>query len=590
MIETGVNISLQESNVTANARRISDSFDGISKSAEDINSAFDPKRLDEYNSKLSEISKNYGMMNNQANAQANSQGGSRAGGMMGTLQSVPGSIAQAGSGDVAGAALNTGGKGLTSMASSILGGPGAIAAGLLVAGGVATNAVADMYSTRADPAQRLSALQDQLYTDVNANTEALRREMATTVEQVSRFGKTYAEGATARESFLKAGGTNLAGSRSAEYSTAYAADYGALSSFEGMGQRYGQERSLDTTWATLRAQGLGPGQFEEVMGGIEQTFSGLLSQGIVRSMEDIGRSQTFFSQAGQTWQGGIGAQRLQGMNQAVSQAGSLQGDDDLFLYRAAAQLSGGDMLETKKLMEQGLTPELFQNLMQEYEKFGYGKTESIMQLSRTFGLSTTAAEEMYNLDGAGLSLDYEARQDSGMTRGVGLTRETEYSATIERIIQMIAGGSLGGKAFDARAMVVGGGEEVLKFFERMISMSPEEVDRLLDESEERNRETNQNYDEQAKFEAEILGPSMTFGENLNPVVQKALLAGVTAAQMNEGIGSMISAASSKDSAESAYLTTEEEAPMISKLNELIAATNAVTEAVYAEVNVEGPIE
>jgi hypothetical protein len=580
MVQTGVNISLEESGVTANARRITDSFEGITKSAEDINAAFDPQRLDQYNSKLKEISQSYGQMSNQANAQRSAAGG-RAGGMMGTIQSVPGAVAQAGRGDVAGAALNTGGKGLSSLATSVMGGPGAMIAGLAIAGGVATNALADAYSDRSGPAQRLAALQDQLYADVDANTTVLRQEMANTVEAVSRFGKTYAEGAAARESFLRAGGTNLAGSRAAEYSTAYAADYGALSRFEGLGQRYGQERGLDTTWATLRAQGLGPGQFEEVMGGIEETFTSLLSQGIVRSFEDIGRSQDFFSRAGQTWQGGIGAQRLQGMNQVVSQAGGLQSESDLFLYRAAAAMTeDGDMLETKKLMEQGLTPEMFQGLMSEYEKFGYGRTESIMQLSRTFGLSTTAAEELYDMKGAGMiNEDYERRQDMGMATGMGLTRETQYTATIERIIQIIAG-ELGGGAFDVRSIAVGGGEKIIKFFQEMIEMTPEEANRRLDESEERNRQISQNMDEQLKFEQEIWNPAGMLGENIRPHLERAMASGVTYSQLNQALGAMFKESTAVESEEGAYFSAREESAVISKLDEVIAA-------VLATIEVEG---
>lgn len=451
MIETGVNLTLND-NASAAARRAADALEQVAGAADEVNSALDPRTLDAYNQKLTEIGEAYtkldkGMkLRDQYQAQNVRQ-------MTNMIQSVGGGIVQAGRGDVAGGML-TGVKSLAGMAGKILG-PVAAVAGLAIGG----SKLADIYGERAVPAQRIAALEGAMGTDIEANTIALMDAMKSTKDSVAKYGKTFEEGARARETFLRAGGTNFAGSGAAAYSLAMAADFGGLAAFTGMGQRYGQTGGLDVVNALMSAQGLGPGQFEEVMGGIQGTFTEALSRGITRSMEDIGISQEYFGRIGPAWQGALGAQRLQGMNQTVAGAAGLQQQSDLFLYRAAAGITpGGDIIEIKKRMERGLTPELFQGLMGEFGRIGYGRTESILQLSKMFGLSTEASEALYGL-GMGGEVSKEQLSEA-LIAGQGATVTTGYIGNIEDVKQWVA--ELGAGIYDLRADAIDGTIEGFK--------------------------------------------------------------------------------------------------------------------------------
>ena len=457
MIETGVSLTLQD-NASASARRVAAGFEEVAKSADDINSALDPRMLDEYNKKLTEIGEAYSKLDrgmklrDQYQAQNVRQ-------MTNMIQGVGGSLVQAGRGDVAGGML-TGVKSLAGMAGKIVG-PAALAVAGLTAGG---SKLADIYGERAGPAGIIARLEGAMGTDIEANTVALREAMKSTVDSVAKFGKTYEEGARARETFLRAGGTNFTGSGAAAYSLAMGADFGALASFTGMGQRYGQTGGLDVVNALMGAQGLGPGQFGEVMGGLQDTFTSFLSKGITRSMEDIGISQEYFGRLGPAWQGALGAQRLQGMDQAVAGAAGLQQQSDLFLYRAAAGITaktGGGLIETRMLMERGLTPELFQGLMGQFGEMGFGREETIAQLAKTLKISTTAANALY-----GLSMGGEVSREGlreALKEGQGVTTETRYGETIEGIKQWVA--EIGAGFYDLRADAIDG---TIKIFKTLI--------------------------------------------------------------------------------------------------------------------------
>jgi len=584
-IETGVVLGMQD-NLSPTARKVAGELDNITKSADGINSAFDPKYLDDYNKKLVTIGDSYTKLNSQISNQ-NQSALRQAQSMM---SGVSTGVVSAGRGDIGGAAL-AGGKGLSGLASTLFGTAGGIAAGALMAGGVAGNALANQYSQRAGPAQKIAALQDRLYTDINDNTEALRSAMEETVNSVTQFGKTYEEGARATETFLRAGGTDFRGGRAAEYSMAYGADFGALSSFAGKTQRFGQSGGLDTTRALMRAQGLGPAQFEEVMGGLGDTFSQSLSQGIIKSLPDIARSQEFIARAGQTFQGGLGAQRLQGMNQVVSGAGGLQSQSDLFLYRAAQKMSGGGILETRKLMEQGLTPEMFQGLMGEFDRFGYGRDESIMQLSKMFGLSITSAEELYDLKGQ-KALTTE-QLSKGMKEGSGRTRESEYLRIMEAVKQAIAGVA-GGKAFDARGALVGGGESLVEFFKGKLGDVGDAIkaDEIITETIKVEKLQIANVVSTDAFGAEVYTPLANMAgarpgySQLKNMIDEARIEGVTEVGLYGALRDPYSKAISRSGPGGANITDEELKTLGGLLQDLIEATNKTTDAILEPVVVD----
>jgi len=584
MIETGVNLSLQD-NMSASSRRISDELDGIARSADGVNSAFDSRILDEYDKKLTQIGESYSKLNNQVGRQEQAQS-ARSRQIVGLTNAAGTSITSAGRGDVAGAGLAAG-KGL----STLLGGPAALVTGIGLAGGVATNALANQYEERAGYSNKIAAMQDKYFTDIDENTEALRGTMQQTTDAVAKYGKTFEEGSRAQEQFIRAGGTDFSGSRAGAYSMAYGADFSNLAQFAGTTQRYGQTGGLDVTRALMRSQGIAPGQFEEVMGGIQDTFSASLSRGIVRSVQDIARSQEFFSRAGVTFQGGLGAQRLQGMNQAVSGAAGLNNQSDLFLYRAAAGISGGGLLETRKLMEQGLTPELFQGLMGEFDRFGYGKTESVMQLSKMFGISTTSAEEMYNLRGqTGSNQALEQMMAGGMAEGVGATRESEYVRNVQNIKQAL-GGELGGKAFDVRAGAVGVGADLIKGFQNMFTnVDSMNVD-ILKIAGVEGRTRGIGLERAVTFED--LESSLTRKQRgvsikspLLKQIEEAMSGGVSQEAIMNAMGGSLLEFTEGSSETGSKISGSERAVLARLLEELLEATKKQTDAILEPIEVE----
>lgn len=435
MIETGVNLTLND-NASAAARRVADGFGEVATAADGINSALDPRVLDQYNQKLTEIGEAYSKLNRGISQQNRTQAQEMRHAQQ-VFAGMGSAVSRVGGGDPTGALAGLATTGIAKLGSK-LSGPAGIALAATAATIVGGVAAAGRYENRIPGAEMVAGLEGQMGGTIAENTQALSAAMAYTTNAVKDFGKTYEEGTVAAQAFLKAGGMDFAGtSQAAAYSLARRADFNRLASFEGMAQRYGIQGSLGIVDALRESQGLGIGQFEEMMGGYQDIVTSRLGRGISGGGGDIARQLEFFGNAGVTWQGALGAQKVQGLNQTVAGAAGLQQQSDLFLYRAAAGITGGDMIETKMLMEQGLSGEMFQGLMGEFGRIGYGETESILQLSKMFGISTTDAKALYGLKGQGIAgTRFEGL--GGLAVGEGASLATRVSAAKETLKQLDA--------------------------------------------------------------------------------------------------------------------------------------------------------
>jgi hypothetical protein len=459
MIETGINISLTE-NVSGPAQQVSKELGDVANSADGISKALDPDVLEGYLSKLNEIGQKYSEIQTKAQrerqrqkeeenaarqrdqAEANAAR-QRQNEQLQAAQQVQASIqatgaasVQAGRGDIVGAGMS----GLRGL-GGLLTGTAGIAVGAGIAGLAAAHGMATTYGEAAAVATPMAAMTGRLGTDLEANNQILLEEIGRTTDAVRRYGRTFEEGVAARTAFMRAGGTGTEGlSDAALYSLTYGEDLGSLAAFTGQAERYGQSDALNAVRAVKRGQGLSDAQFGEMLGGVQQIFTQGLSAGLVRPMEDIARQLEFFGRGDDPlWQGGLGAQRVSRMNQAVAGAANLQNQSDLFLYRAAAA-GGGSYLDIRERMEQGLNPEMFQNLMGEFERFGYGETESVMQLSRMFGLSTTAARSLYSRRGQDItSAQVEATLGGELSQDMGRTTATIDVETSEDMRDALRG-------------------------------------------------------------------------------------------------------------------------------------------------------
>jgi len=588
---TGVEISIQDS-ASGPARKIANEFDSVAKGAEGINSALDPRVLDEYNQKLNQIGESYSQLRNKQNGQDQQQSArtnqlrSAVGGVGSGLSS---GLTQGSAGNVGGGAVSAAG-GLSGLISG-LGIPGMVVTAAL-GGAVITNKLADTYKSRAIPAQRLAGLTDQLSTDFGENTNALRAAMASTVESVSKYGKTYEEGIAAQETFFRAGGSNFDASRAGAYSMAGRGDMSRLSAFSGLTQRYGQTGALDAIEGLKRTQGLGNAQYEELMGGVQDIFSSYLSQGIIKDIPEITKGLGFFGQAGATFQGGLGAQKMMQMNQSVAGAAGLQSQEDFISWRAAQSLTGGGgVWETRKELEKGMTPEFFKSLMSQYEELGYDKEMTMMALQDRFsGLSSTAVENLYGLKGK----DITAADIEGVEEGTGESVVTGVISDEQRIVQTL-NEMFGQGALDAKAKVLGlsGGalEGLQKFLSGETGMGMDvesiHVQDFVVEGRTRGIGMGDSMGFSGIMEAlTTTKRGITIKSSLADDIAEAKERGLTEDQIAEGIGPAVKRATQGDSPGGSKITASEMSDISVILADVLEAIKDTAVAVREDVDLE----
>jgi len=245
---------------------------------------------------------------------------------------------------------------------------------------------------------------------------------------------------------------------SAHYSLGYGLDMDRLAGFQGSMGRFGQTGSLDVINAVMKKQGLGPGQYNELLSGMEEIFQSGLGSGIVKNQTGIARSQEYFGRMGDQYKGKYGTNLLNRLDQTAQGATGLGRQEDIFLYRAASELNNGDFLNSMKMLEGGFTGEggvdLFKGVMGQLNDFASGgKDQMIKQIKNTMRVSYPQAEDLYNLykkDGEGLTAG-ALKQSFGGTYGE--STESQYTGNVEIIKQTISS-LLGEKAFDLKAKAV----------------------------------------------------------------------------------------------------------------------------------------
>ena len=187
-----------------------------------------------------------------------------------------------------------------------------------------------------------------------------------------------------------------------EYERSTGADRGALSSVAHLSSRYGNgDDGLRATWAGLHASGMKTSQYDEYLRATQRTMEEGVSKGIYRSAEDVAINNAMFGQLtgnSPMWKGENAGRRLSEMNAGLEGATSLSTTSDIMAYRAARSLvpEGSSYIEAMKVMEGGLTPELFTKFMEMTSNAEGGGREGIVERMRqTFGLNYTNADALY---------------------------------------------------------------------------------------------------------------------------------------------------------------------------------------------------
>jgi hypothetical protein len=189
-------------------------------------------------------------------------------------------------------------------------------------------------------------------------------------------------------------------SRVFDYERRTGADRGTLTGISTMSARYGAGDALGMGWAGMQASGMKPGQYNEYLRAMQRVMEEGISKGFIRSSEQVVENLTMLAQMTNNdplWQGENGARRLSEMNAGLEGATGLSSTSDILAFRAAREIAGGDSyIDAMKVLEGGLTPDLFKKYMSLTSGAESGGREGIVErLRQTFGLNYTSADKLY---------------------------------------------------------------------------------------------------------------------------------------------------------------------------------------------------
>jgi hypothetical protein len=268
------------------------------------------------------------------------------------------------------------------------------------------NAFAGLWQQRSADAMNLNALmgRDAVIGDRNMVREAFKEA----ADAAAKFGYSAEEGMDAINQAVRQG---LNGDRARDitekvfhYERSTGADRGTLSSVANMAARYGAGDALKAGWGGLGASGMTPGQYNEYLRGLQHIMVDSISKGFVKSADQVAANFTLLAQMTNNnplWQGENGARRLSEMNAGLERATGLQSTSDIVAYRAAQNIAkgqgrGSSYLDAMKILEGGLTPNLFNEYMRLTKNVeGGNKEATVERMRQTFGLNYTNATALY---------------------------------------------------------------------------------------------------------------------------------------------------------------------------------------------------
>ncbi|GHV92004.1 hypothetical protein AGMMS50268_25070 [Spirochaetia bacterium] len=186
----------------------------------------------------------------------------------------------------------------------------------------------------------------------------------------------------------------------------------------GTALRYGgDENAVQTAYAGLQASGMGKGQFDEFLNGMQRIMEEGIENGFIRGADEIAGNMTMLSKLGPLWTGEQGANRLTKINQSIASSTDLNSVGDAIVFKTANDmLKGmgekefknllgkdavytGTAVDTFQLMEQGLkNTDMTKALIQNVKGMGGGPMEQIGFLKEITGLNYAGAAQLLNLD------------------------------------------------------------------------------------------------------------------------------------------------------------------------------------------------
>jgi hypothetical protein len=196
-------------------------------------------------------------------------------------------------------------------------------------------------------------------------------------------------------------------------------DLSTIQKFAGQSYRYGNnENAVSTAYGGLMAQGMGKGQFGEFLNSMERILEEGIAKGFIRSSEEIaGNMQMLYKLSGgsKLWQGEQGANRLNQMNAAISNATNLQSVEDVISFGVARELletgdrkanflkyggKEGDYtdsyVDVMTMLERGVSPNLLKGQFEAVSRLEGDNAAGIIERFKSmYGLNYNGARDVW---------------------------------------------------------------------------------------------------------------------------------------------------------------------------------------------------
>lgn len=171
------------------------------------------------------------------------------------------------------------------------------------------------------------------------------------------------------------------------------------------------DKSIRKAYGASLASGLSKGQFGEFLTGLQNAVEEGISQGFVRSTDDVSKTMVMMSKLSggdAAWEGKYGFAKLSQMNQGLKNATNLQNTSSLLAFQSlrglndgsqgAMRIDGQDALNTLALMEKGFDASNFGAISKRFSsQYGNDVMENVLAWKNLTGLNYNGAMKLYEM-------------------------------------------------------------------------------------------------------------------------------------------------------------------------------------------------
>lgn len=217
------------------------------------------------------------------------------------------------------------------------------------------------------------------------------------------------------------------------------ADMNALMKLQGTASRYGLgDNVIQNAYGGLIASGMGRGQFNEFLQGLQTVIEDGISNGYITSTEDVIRNLTMYARLSDNnplWQGQNGARMFTQMNNNLAQATSLSDTNSALVFSALHK--GGSYVDTMEAIEKGLNDkDAFGKIFSTFMQSEGGNYEGVIErLRATYGLNYTQAKLVFAMGNKLGSAGYKQADFERDIKANGITPNAETEQTIWKDVE-----------------------------------------------------------------------------------------------------------------------------------------------------------